>query len=74
MRVKQILFLEDQDLLDQYRLAQDLKLAIDPLGDATCPYMQLPAGGESLQENLTHRQNQMRSRVIYKNLQEVSGV
>ena len=63
----------DQDVLELYRLRQELHLAVDPLGDAKAPYMHLAAQNISLQEYLTYRQNQMRSRIIFRDISELSN-
>ena len=71
LRAKNILISSDLNALHLFNLKQDVQLAINPIGDAKCPYMVLPISN-SLQENLTHRQNQMRSRIIYKDMKEMS--
>ena len=72
LRAKNIIQSCDIAVLQLYSLKEDMHLSINPLGDAKVPYMLLPISN-TLQENLTHRQNQMRSRIIYKDIKELSN-
>ena len=55
LRAKNIIMPSDLQSLNNYRISQDIELAINPLGDIKNPYMILPVTGTSLQDNLTHR-------------------
>jgi hypothetical protein len=72
LRAKNIIQSSDAAALQLFNLKEDMHLSINPLGDAKIPYLQLPVSN-TLQENLTHRQNQMRSRIIYKDINELSN-
>lgn len=54
-----------------YKLRNELHMNIDPLGDAKTPYMYL-ASNNKIQDYITYRQEQMRTRIIFRDISELS--